>query len=154
MQLVHDNYPDISFMDVEEYPYNSAALLNWWMAALRNTSQGAGIQGPDGFEVDHDQGDARSRWSDLILMRDQAHSLGWTFSEIYGSPTLPPYNWHDSAMIKGSHTTQTGLNSDIYTFESWEFETNDPPQTLSEDAPFGSFMQTVKQFRGVGYFPR
>lgn len=148
MALTRDYYPDITFVSVEAYPYNSADSLNWWMRALTVSCTGAGVTPPVGFETDHDAGDGRSRWSDLIRMRDQAHALGWTYGYIFGSPVQVQPNWASNVFYQGMFI---GFNPDVYTFESWE--AYDPWWMIPEDTSDWTFMHTIRMFRFDGYFP-
>src|SRR6185295_15811532 len=46
---------DVSITSLEAYPYNSAALLSWWMAGIVAGAQANGVRPPDSFELDHDK---------------------------------------------------------------------------------------------------
>jgi len=153
MQLVRQSFANIEFTSVEAYPFNSAALLNWWMAALHDTSINAGIPPPNGFEIDHDRNAGWGTIFEFASMISQAHSLGYTFNYIFGSPVAPNPNWFASAMNQGQELHDFSVHPDIYTFESWENNPPDPWFTIPESAD-GTFMFTIKAFRQAGYFPR
>jgi len=144
----------VQVTSVEAYPHNPASLLNWWIPALTNACNAAGVQPPDSFEVDHDMNASGWSWPQLATIRDEAHSVGWTFGYIFGSPANVGYNWHDNAMHQGSAILSYGIAPDVYTFESWE-NNGDPWQTIPESqiSPY-TFMSTVWAFRAAGLFPR
>lgn len=88
------------------------------------------------------------------IIENYAHSLGWTFGYIFGSPANRGWSWHNQALYMGSWLKAYGIVPDIYTFESWE--TNlDPPVTNPESVwgDRGPFMGTAHYFRAQGLFP-
>jgi hypothetical protein len=148
ISLVRSNFTGIEITSVEAYPYNSAALLNEWMSGLTSACQDLGTQPPDQLEIDHDH-NAGGSMTGLASMRLYAHSLGWSFSYIFGSPVYPYPTWASSAMAAGDDLRVAGIVPDLYTFESWE--NSDPWYTVPEFGP-STFMGTVDSFLYAGDF--
>jgi hypothetical protein len=154
IQALRANFPGIHVVSVEAYPYNSGSLLTWWIPALTNACVAAGVQPPEGFEVDHDLNASGTIWSDVSAIRDQAHAQGWYFGYIFGSPLLSGHNWGQTALTTGTAVWNFGIAPDIYTFESWERNPADPLDTIPEDTTSYTFMSIVRFFRTDGLFPR
>jgi hypothetical protein len=153
IQLMRAYFPSVAITSIEAYPYNSASLLNWWMTAVRNASNTAGVAPPDEFELDHDPNILWS-WNDIFSMRNHANSLGWGFAYIFCSQTTNPATdqiWHDQVIGRGNWWYTQGQVPNSFTFESWEQQR--PSQTVPESNSL-TFMGTVKDFRTLGYFPR